>query len=748
MTSRSLRVARLNWLLAAAAAMLAACGGGGGNSSAPAPAPTVTLAASAKDVAVNGSDTLTWTSTNASGCVASGGWSGSLAPSGSKAVTVAASATYTITCTGSGGSANASTGVTAWSAPHPVISADTTSLLANNTVQLTWSSTNATACTGQDGLAGVSVGTSGSETSPELTATTVFSIACSNPAFGPVKGSVTVSVSTTYTAVITVSYQVPGAPVLSGSFYVPDWANPEANPVPFVWVEMQDPSSHVVSTAYADASGKATLTGLNPAVVYTPVIRSKMSDPALGLDFVVLNNTAPVDTSQPTYRARYAPYANAGPAYTADKRSATQSLGTLTATDGWDSTQNGLVDAKRFAGPYALLANATREAQIVSAAIGGKPAWRPLTILWSVRNKGGLSAPPNETDQGYVTGVGGFYNSGHKGVDASGTETGAQVSEDFEFLSGDQTTEPMDIYPWVLTHEMGHFTQSLFSTLETPGGNHSYFDYQDPTLAWIEGNASGIAALVLNTSSQNRVVMNAGVLTVNVFDIADGTVNGNPQGWPLGWFQESTTTRLMWELYDPNGTIRLSAPAVLAPMYSTTWTSAPWLNTPWAYAVQLAKTNTANTTAIDSLSDSLHIKATGDDEWGAAETSAGDRTTKDALAPYTTVTIGGGPVQMCSAGAPNDYNKESNVRYLRVMGDGATHKLTVTGPTGTVPLVNRFLFTAGSSTYTDTGTIDAGYLVLSIGDCSVADSQFSSNTAACSEPATPATEQCWSVSVQ
>jgi hypothetical protein len=558
-----------------------------------------------------------------------------------------------------------------------------------------------------------------------------------------------VTVSSTFTAVITVNFQTPGAPVLNGShFYVPNWANPVTAPVPFVWVEMQDPTNAVVGHAYADANGRASIPGLNPAVAYTPVIRSKMSDPALGLDFVVLNNTAPVDTSQPLYRQRYTEYANAGPAYTPDKRSGTQTLGTLTATDGWDGAQNALIDAKRFAGPYALLANAVREAQIVSAAIGGTPTWRPLTILWSVKNKGGLASPPNQMDQGYVTGSGGYYNSSHKGVDASGTETGDVVTEDFEFLSGDQTTEPMDIYPWVLTHEMGHFTQNLFSTIETPGGSHAYGDYQDPTLAWIEGNASGIAALVLNTPEQNRILMNGGTLIVNSFDPTTGTVNGTAQSWPVGWFQESTTTRLMWELYDPNGTVALSAPAVLAPMYSAVWKNGPWLNTAWAYAAQLSKGNAAKAAAIDALSDSLHIKATGDDEWGTAETSPGNRTAKDALAPYTTVTIGGGAVQACSAGSPQNYNKESNVRYLRVLGDNKTHTLTVQGPTGTVPIVGRYLFTAGSNTFSTSSNLPTGYVVFDVGDCSVADSEFSSTAAECNEPATPPVEQCWTVTIQ
>jgi hypothetical protein len=738
--------------VAAAAVALPACGGGGGGPSAP-PAtsatPTASLMASASDVRTNGSVTLTWSSSNANSCSASGAWSGTLATSGSQTQTVAATSKYMITCIGGGGSASGAATVTAWNAPIPAISADVTSILSNNTVTLTWSSQNANACTGADGLSGT-LATAGSLVSPTLMSTSAFSVSCSNPVFAALKASVTVNVSATFTVSVSVQYQVPGAPVVNAAktYYVPDWANPVTKPVPFVWVEMQDPTGKVVQHTYADANGTATLAGLDPAVVYTPVVRSTIKDTALGLDFVVLNNTAPADTSQPTYRARYAAYANAGAAYTAGKRIPLQVMGTLTAPDGWDATQNALLDAKRFAAPYALLANAVLEAQIVSAAVGGSPVWRPLTILWSIKNKGGLSAPPNQIDQGFVTGSGGYYDSGHAGVDASGTETGTFVTEDLEFISGDQSAEAMDIYPFVLTHEMGHFTQALFSTKASPGGEHGYTDYEDPTLAWIEGNASGIAALVLNTPHQNRMVSVSNMLVVEIEDPSTYTVNGNPQSWPLGWYQEVSITRLMWQIYDPNGSIKLSAPAVLAPMYTAAWKTAPWLNSPWAYTAQLAKLNPTSASAVASLADSLNIKSSGDDEWGSTETNTGNRSALDALLPYTTVTIGAAPITLCSAGSPNDYNKESNVRYMRIAGDGASHTLTLQGPSGTVPVLSRGGFTAGSNVFSTSGTLPSGYLVLSVGDCSVSKSEFSIDTAACNEPVTPAAEQCWTVSVQ
>lgn len=728
---------------------LDACGGGGGGSSAPPAAPSVSLTTSATNVQTNGSVTLTWSSTNATSCSASGGWSGSLATSGSQSQALGATSTFTLTCAGGGGSGSGSATVTAWNAPAPTISADQTNILSNNTVALTWSSQNTNACTGADALSG-SLATSGSQTSASLTTTTTFSVSCSNPAYAAVKASVAVNVSSTFTASVTVQYQVPGAPIVNAAktYYVPDWENPTAHAVPFVSVEMRDPTGKIVQQAYADATGLATLSGLDPSVVYTPVARSRISDPTHGLDFVVLNNTAPVDTSQPNYRARYPVYANAAPTYTPSKRLAIQSVGTITAPDGWDLTQHALVDANRFAAPYALLANAVYEAQIVSAAVGGAPVWRPLTVLWSTKNKGGLSAPPNQIDQGFVTGSGGYYNSGHAGVDASGAETGPRVVEDLEFISGDQTTEPMDIYPFVLTHEMGHFTQTLFSTRVSPGADHAYSDYEDPTQAWLEGNASGIAALVLNSPLQNRVQTVSGELIVGVEDPSAYTVNGVPQSWPLGWYQEATITRLMWNLYDPSGSIKLPASTVLAPMYTPAWKAGPWLNSPWAYTAQLAKLNPSSAAATDSLADSLNIKSTGDDEWGLTETNSGNRSGQDALPPYITVRIGAGPTTVCSAGAPNDYNKESNVRYMRIAGDGSNHTLTVQGPSGTVPLVSRVLFTAGSNVFSTSATLTSGYHVFAVGDCSVSKSPFSTGTAACNEPATPSIEQCWTVTVQ
>jgi hypothetical protein len=99
--------------------------GCGGNSS-PSPAPpggvptppTVTLSPASANVFVGQPVLLTWSSTNTTSCTESGGWNGSEPTGGSQSVTatVAGMQTYSIACTGSGGTASASATIAATTA--------------------------------------------------------------------------------------------------------------------------------------------------------------------------------------------------------------------------------------------------------------------------------------------------------------------------------------------------------------------------------------------------------------------------------------------------------------------------------------------------------------------------------------------------------------------------------------------------------------------------------------------------------
>ena len=150
--------------------------------STPTPAPTVTIASAPGAVLLGGASTLSWSSTNATSCTASGGWSGSKATSGSEAQTPAAVGTvsYTLICLGAGGSGSASATVTVNAPPAPTVtlSAAPGTVTLGTASTLTWSSANATTCIASGGWSG-NRATSGSEAqTPSTTGAVTYSLSC------------------------------------------------------------------------------------------------------------------------------------------------------------------------------------------------------------------------------------------------------------------------------------------------------------------------------------------------------------------------------------------------------------------------------------------------------------------------------------------------------------------------------------------------------------------------------------------
>lgn len=181
------------------------CTGSGGSASqsvtvtvasSPAP-PTVSLTASPTSVSSGGTTTLSWSSTNATACTASGAWSGAQPTSGTHASgPLSSDSTFTLTCTGTGGTAALSATVTVAAntpAPTVTLTASPTSVAAGGMTTLSWNSTDATGCTASGGWSGTRP-TSGSESSAALQAATTFTLSCTG-AGGSAAQSASVSVT-------------------------------------------------------------------------------------------------------------------------------------------------------------------------------------------------------------------------------------------------------------------------------------------------------------------------------------------------------------------------------------------------------------------------------------------------------------------------------------------------------------------------------------------------------------------------
>ncbi|MES2436587.1 MAG: hypothetical protein V4519_01110 [Patescibacteria group bacterium] len=163
--------------------------------------PTVNLTATPNPVDYNTASTLKWSSTNATTCTASNGWTGTKAKSGTQTTgNLTTKKTYTISCTGPGGSASDTITVNVKTEPTPspvvTFTANPTTILEGQNTNLSWSSTNATAC--EASITSASPDASAttawnsntnpsatpglhSKVVPTLTKTTTFKIICTGP---------------------------------------------------------------------------------------------------------------------------------------------------------------------------------------------------------------------------------------------------------------------------------------------------------------------------------------------------------------------------------------------------------------------------------------------------------------------------------------------------------------------------------------------------------------------------------------
>jgi len=166
--------------------------------------PTATLTASPSRIAPGGATKVSWSSTNATQCVASGAWGGTLAVSGSRNVVLYKSGTLYLTCKGTGGQAQKQVAVTVATSTTPppspnvpvvTLSAAPTTVAAGGRTALTWSTTNATSCTASGEWSGTRP-TAGSESSAPLSnSRSPFTLTCTGPG-GQASRTVNVAVAT------------------------------------------------------------------------------------------------------------------------------------------------------------------------------------------------------------------------------------------------------------------------------------------------------------------------------------------------------------------------------------------------------------------------------------------------------------------------------------------------------------------------------------------------------------------------
>lgn len=207
--------------------VFAGCGGGGdadGGDEDPA-APTLTLSASPATQTIGGTITLSWSSTNATSCAASGGWSGSKATSGNQnlAAAEAGIATFTLGCSGKGGNVSRSATVTVNPSPPTLsLTANPATVSVGSSFTLNWSTTNASSCSASGGWTGT-MATAGSESFTAVTPGSItYTLDCAGAGGSIVRGA-TVTINPASQATLTLAAN-PAAVTVGGS-YTLEWVS-------------------------------------------------------------------------------------------------------------------------------------------------------------------------------------------------------------------------------------------------------------------------------------------------------------------------------------------------------------------------------------------------------------------------------------------------------------------------------------------------------------------------------------------
>lgn len=541
------------------------------------------------------------------------------------------------------------------------LSANPTSVAPGGTTTLTWSSTNATSCTAGGGWSGTK-GTSGSETSAALNATTSFTLTCTGSGGTSAQQSVSVSVAAGLTINGKITFDRP-----SRSGNALDYNNVQNLPARGITVEILQGSSGstVLATTTTDASGNYSVSiGSSQTFRVRAKAEMKKTAPAPTWAFQVLNNT----NGNALYVLDSSAQSPSGSSISVD----------LKATLGRSGPDGTTVDpSKRTSAPFAILDTFLRMKELLVSA-NATIVLPPLDVYWSPSNTATTpstcSGNPNPTN-GQISTT--FFLS--EDIPAS---VGCPRVPMGVYVLGDASDDSDEFDGSVVAHESGHYYQDAFSRDDSMGGSHDLTSVLDQRVAFSEGWGDAFQSMVLNDSFYRDTWAGGG--SPFSFDLeADATQSE-------GWFSEASVGELIWDVFDStnDGSDAVSlgfTPIHLAMTTSVRTTNA--LDSIHVLFASLIANNPSQDVALRQLRSGEKIEGT--DDFATGENNAAGLADSSLVLPLYTPLALGTPVQVTSHSRFKDnfqtefasYNRAGGRRYLRVsIPSSGNYRITAQGP--------------------------------------------------------------------
>ncbi len=318
----------------------------------------------------------------------------------------------------------------------------------------------------------------------------------------------------------------------------------------------------------------------------------------------------------------------------------------LHAGSGWDGTAYTGV---RAAAPFAILDTLYGGMQSLVTAISGL-AITPFTVRWSASN----SSVFGDATAGEVGGT--YY------VDNQITLLGSPLEDTDEYDAP------------VILHEFGHHFEGTVSRSDSIGGEHGSSDRLDMTVAFGEGVATALSAMM----SGETIYFDSSIPSSG-FSFSVETISGANSAVE-GWFNEDSVIYIIYDLFDAQDEVGLDTVTLgLAPLYDVLVnehrTGIPY-NSIFTFITALKAKQPSQAAAIDTLVSDQNINSVAIDAYGSNETNSAGST--DVLPVYTVLTpsSSGTTTTACISTAFGSYNKLSNRRFFRIdTVAGATYNI-------------------------------------------------------------------------
>ncbi len=310
----------------------------------------------------------------------------------------------------------------------------------------------------------------------------------------------------------------------------------------------------------------------------------------------------------------------------------------LTATTGW--TGASYTDV-RSASPFSVL-DTIYESMQALLAVDNSLHFPPLNVFWSTRN----STAEGDTDLGEIGGA--YYLNSRI------------------FLSGKEKDDDDSFDVSVIAHEWMHFAIDKLGRDDSIGGGHGSGDLLDMRVAFSEGLATALAAIVLKQPQYCDTYWFNNRLRGSGESAESGDSGRNP-----GWFNETSVIKLVYDLWDTENDGVDTQSIGFAPIFDVifnTLSNSPAFTSLFSFADYLKQHQSVDATFVNSLFASENVYVAGINQWGdGISHPVGDGSSLDVLPVYTKIALGE-TRRVCSNrqyDSFGDGNKLSEYRYLR-----------------------------------------------------------------------------------